>query len=121
MKELMERYGLTIKQISERFQIPYRTVQNWKLGTRECPEYVLKMMIEILEGDKEMKIQNIIDDAYDYIATTYAGLTDSDQENYDKYIDSYVNDYVESTYKEELATDEINDVIDAVVDLWREA
>ena len=41
-------FGLSIKQISNRFDIPYRTVQNWVGGQRDCPPYILKMMMEIL-------------------------------------------------------------------------
>lgn len=41
-------FNLSIKQISDRFDIPYRTVQNWVGGQRECPAYILKMMMEIL-------------------------------------------------------------------------
>lgn len=41
-------FGMSIKQISDRFDIPYRTVQNWVGGQRECPAYILKMMMEIL-------------------------------------------------------------------------
>ena len=40
--------NLTIKGISDRFEIPYRTVQNWANGQRECPVYIIKMMDEIL-------------------------------------------------------------------------
>ena len=46
--QLREKYGLTIKYISDRFNIPYRTVQNWAGGQRECPSYIIGMMDEIL-------------------------------------------------------------------------
>jgi len=47
--DIMRKYGMTIADIATRFDIPYRTVQNWKLGLRECPQYIIKMMIEILD------------------------------------------------------------------------
>jgi DNA-binding transcriptional regulator YiaG len=51
--EICERYHISVKELSERFYIPYRTVQNWsyELGfnARKCPEYIRRMMIEILE------------------------------------------------------------------------
>lgn len=31
-------------QFAEYFDIPYRTIQNWELGLRDCPEYLLKLM-----------------------------------------------------------------------------
>lgn len=42
---------IKMKTVSERFDIPYRTVQNWKAGISKCPEYVLGMMEELLDGD----------------------------------------------------------------------
>lgn len=51
IKELMQKYGMSIKDISDRFDIPYRTVQNWCTDSkshRECPKYIVKMMDEIL-------------------------------------------------------------------------
>lgn len=47
-KEMLNRHHLSIKQASDRFDIPYRTVQNWAAGYRECPGYIIKMMDEIL-------------------------------------------------------------------------
>lgn len=43
-KELRERSGMARGQFAEYFEIPYRTVQNWELGLRVCPEYVLKLI-----------------------------------------------------------------------------
>lgn len=58
IKGIMSQYGYNIKRLSDRFEIPYRTVQNWASGQRECPEYIVKMMDEILSkqtGGKEMR------------------------------------------------------------------
>ena len=38
------------------FNIPYRTIQNWEAGTRQCPEYVVelikyKLEKELIEGE----------------------------------------------------------------------
>lgn len=43
-KELREASGMTRPQFAEYFGIPYRTIQNWELGLRECPEYLLDLM-----------------------------------------------------------------------------
>ena len=43
-KELRERSGMTRPQFAEYFGIPYRTIQNWELGIRECPDYLLNLM-----------------------------------------------------------------------------
>ena len=45
--KFLELSGKTMKQISSRFSIPYRTVQDWKSGKGNCPKYVLNMMHEI--------------------------------------------------------------------------
>ena len=42
--ELLESSGMNMKQFSEYFNIPYRTVQNWKNEERKCPDYVMKLM-----------------------------------------------------------------------------
>ena len=44
IKELRERYGMKRPEFAEYFHIPYRTVQNWELGVRDCPEYLLELM-----------------------------------------------------------------------------
>lgn len=43
-KELREGSGLSRTEFAKHFEIPYRTVQNWELGLRECPEYLLKLL-----------------------------------------------------------------------------
>lgn len=46
---IKNHYGMSIKQISDRFGIPYRTVQNWSDGNRQCADYIIAMMDEILQ------------------------------------------------------------------------
>lgn len=43
-KELREASGMTRNQFCEYFGIPYRTIQDWELGNRKCPEYLLELM-----------------------------------------------------------------------------
>lgn len=43
-KELRLKSGMTRSQFCEYFGIPYRTVQDWELGNRVCPEYLLALM-----------------------------------------------------------------------------
>lgn len=49
VKQLRERFGLTRDQFCNGFEIPYRTLQSWELGTRSCPVYVFRMMEMLLE------------------------------------------------------------------------
>ena len=53
IKEICEQYGLSQTALAKRFDIPLRTVQNWAGGQRSAPDYVVKMMVELLEHDRE--------------------------------------------------------------------
>lgn len=50
-KDLLEKSGMSMKRFGECFEIPYRTVQAWKLGERKCPEYLIKLMQYKLENE----------------------------------------------------------------------
>ena len=50
---LKERTGLNWKDFAEYFHIPYRTVQDWYMGKRTMPDYLLRLMI--YKVDAEMK------------------------------------------------------------------
>ena len=52
---LDERQKQLLKQFSEYFEIPYRTVKNWKSGSRKCPDYVLKLILYRLENENEKR------------------------------------------------------------------
>lgn len=43
-KELREASGMSRQQFMDYFGIPYRTVQSWELGDRQCPTYLLELM-----------------------------------------------------------------------------
>jgi DNA-binding transcriptional regulator YiaG len=43
-KELRQQSGMNLKQFSEFFEIPYCTAQNWEIGRRRCPPYLLNLM-----------------------------------------------------------------------------
>ena len=42
--ELRKSTGMNKRQFSEYFGIPYRTFQDWELGNRRVPEYLLRLM-----------------------------------------------------------------------------
>jgi DNA-binding transcriptional regulator YiaG len=52
IKTLREKYNLSRKQFTEMFDIPYRTLQDWELGNRKCPEYLLKLIEYKLEKEQ---------------------------------------------------------------------
>lgn len=48
VKEIAAAAGLSCRKLAERFCIPYRTIENWSSGSRECPLYTRLMMQECL-------------------------------------------------------------------------
>ena len=48
VKEIAAAGGLSQRGLAERFCIPYRTVEDWCAGKRECPLYTRLMMQEVL-------------------------------------------------------------------------
>lgn len=53
--EMREESGMNRKTFAEYFQIPYRTMQDWELGKRQMPEYLLRLMLYKLEMDNKKK------------------------------------------------------------------
>jgi transcriptional regulator with XRE-family HTH domain len=58
-KDIRRESGMNLTQFSKYFGIPYRTIQNWERGERQCPEYLLDLMKYKLdmEGKKEQVLQ----------------------------------------------------------------
>lgn len=54
-KDILKQSGMNMKQYSEYFKIPYRTVQDWKSGVRKCPAYLLELMEYKLKKEKVWK------------------------------------------------------------------
>lgn len=52
IREIRKQTGLTQKQFAEYFSIPHRTIQNWEGGQRECPEYLLDLIVYKLKKEK---------------------------------------------------------------------
>lgn len=57
---LREKTGMSRKEFCEYFGIPYRSMQDWELGNRSMPEYVLRLMeykvqMDLLSKKKEEK------------------------------------------------------------------
>ena len=46
IKELRERQGLSIKELSDILKAPYRTVQDWNSGKSKPPEWVLPLILD---------------------------------------------------------------------------
>lgn len=44
IREMRTRLGDTQSQFAARYNIPFRTVQNWEAGTRKPPEYIINLL-----------------------------------------------------------------------------
>ena len=56
IEEARKSKGMTRRYISDWLEIPYRTLENWERGTRECPAYVEKLIVaEIIRIEKQSK------------------------------------------------------------------
>lgn len=47
--------GMTQKAFAEYFGIPVRTLQDWLVGKRKMPDYLLRLMIYKLEIEKKVE------------------------------------------------------------------
>lgn len=48
IKELCETFGISQTELSKKYGIPIRTVQDWYAGRRTPPSYVVNMLIDLL-------------------------------------------------------------------------
>ena len=52
IKKIRESTGMNRKEFCEYFDIPYRTVTEWERGTRNAPDYVLRLMAYYVRMEK---------------------------------------------------------------------
>ena len=52
-KAIREQSGMNRKEFSEWLGIPYRTIQEWELGRRTMPEYLLRLMAYKVHFEKK--------------------------------------------------------------------
>ena len=51
IREMREQLGDTQSEFSARYNIPFRTVQNWETGTRRPPDYVMDLLENRVKAD----------------------------------------------------------------------
>lgn len=51
IREMRRRLGNTQSEFAARYNIPFRTVQNWETGTRKLPEYIVSLLEHRVEED----------------------------------------------------------------------
>ncbi len=50
--DLRETTGMNRREFCDYFGIPYRTVQDWELGNRRMPDYLLRLMAYKIKAEK---------------------------------------------------------------------
>lgn len=60
--ELRTSTGMNRREFADYFEIPYRTVQQWELGDRKMPEYLLRLMAYKVRIEKANGIINVQED-----------------------------------------------------------
>ena len=60
--ELRASTGMNRREFAEYFEIPYRTVQEWELGNRKMPEYLLRLMAYKVKIEQQNFENNEVDD-----------------------------------------------------------
>ena len=51
MLSIRKRSGLSQAKFAEKYGIPKRTLENWEQGSRECPEYLVKLLDRVVGED----------------------------------------------------------------------
>lgn len=51
LKALREKSGLSQQKFADKYGIPFRTFQDWELGNRVPPEYVVEMLAKVVGLD----------------------------------------------------------------------
>ena len=53
MKKIIEESGMTLREFSEYYEVPYNTIREWWNENRKCPNYVVKLFKAYIENQKQ--------------------------------------------------------------------
>ncbi len=51
IREMRESLGITQSEFATRYNIPFRTIQNWEAGVRKPPEYIISLLANHVRAD----------------------------------------------------------------------
>lgn len=51
IREMRVELGDTQHEFADRYQIPFRTIQNWENGVRKPPEYIVSLLERQVKED----------------------------------------------------------------------
>lgn len=55
IREICDEHNLRLIDFSNKFDIPYRTAQDWYAGLRQPQAYVTKLIVKVLEAERRNK------------------------------------------------------------------
>lgn len=55
IKEIREITGLSQSKFAEKYQLPVRTLQDWEIGRRNPPIYVISLLERVVKEDFYIK------------------------------------------------------------------
>ena len=79
IRSYREQLGMSMKDISEKLEIPYRTWQDWEAGRREPAEWTMNLLLEKLERMVEERkmdknLLSLASKLYDYMEHDVEGI-----------------------------------------------
>lgn len=125
VKRLRAASGMSRTEFAEYFEIPYRTVQNWELGLRECPEYVAKLMRYVLKNEglineEDVKMAKIsLDNGHSFLDAAEAMEEIKERDLWDVVVDR-MDDEVREQVHADLAPCTDEEFLEAYLDMARE-
>lgn len=77
------QHGLTQQQLADLTGIPKRTIENWEGGQRKCPEYVERMVLDLLDQKfNQPDYKTILEEVLDMLERDLAHLKTTEARNY---------------------------------------
>ena len=70
--QLRKETGMKRTEFASYFDIPYRTIQDWELGNRRVPEYLLRLM------EYKIRTEAILKEKNDHLQQTDEDKKDGD-------------------------------------------
>lgn len=55
VKAIREKTGLSRTKFCKKFELPYRTVENWERGIACPPEYVVTMLEKVVKSEEQLR------------------------------------------------------------------
>lgn len=112
LKSARQKYNMTRKEVSNKLEIPYRTLEDWEAGKSTPPKYVQKMYLESLK-DIQPLYTIYLDNEIVASEKTLAEVKEFFKEDLNQCFDSKEEfEYFENFNRELRYSQNINDIMD---------